>query len=66
MIDSFNAYMMESQEKWFQITKELTNGSKSLIAMIIKNNSNIVNDRKFMKIKKRIEKYDKFVKKELD
>jgi len=58
--------MMESQHKWFQITRELTNNSKTLIDLISKNNSNLIHDRRYQRIKKRTEKFEKVVKKELD
>ena len=57
---------MESQHKWFQITRELTNNSKTLIDLISKNNSNLIHDRRYQRIKKRTEKFEKVVKKELD
>ena len=53
MNEAFSSHMVESQEKWFQITKELVNCSKSLIEMILESNSNVVNHRKFIKIQKR-------------
>ena len=66
MIEGFHANMVESQSKWFQIIKELVNCSKGLIHMLISSESAYLTDRKFIKIKKRIEKYDKFVSKRLD
>ena len=66
LIESFNNHMMESQHKWFQITRELTNNSKTLIDLISKNNSNLIHDRRYQRIKKRTEKFEKVVKKELD
>ena len=57
---------MESQSKWFQITRELTNNSRTLIELISRSNSTLINDRKYQRIKKRTEKFEKIVKKELD
>lgn len=53
LIESFNSHLMESQNKWFQITKELTNNSKTLIELITKSGSSLINDRKYQRIKKR-------------
>ena len=57
MIDGFHSHMMESQSKWFQIVKELVSCSKSLICMLSQSESPYTNDRKFIKICKRTEKY---------
>lgn len=54
---------MESQHKWFQITRELTNNSKTLVDLISKSNSNLIYDRRYQRVKKRTEKFEKFVKK---
>ena len=66
LIEAFNSHLMESQNKWFAITKELTQNARSLIEMIIKDGSNTVKDRKFQKIRKRTEKFEKMVKKEIE
>jgi hypothetical protein len=44
---------MESHNKWLQITKELTNNSRILIELIVKSESNLINHRRFQRIKKR-------------
>lgn len=61
MAEGFHTHMMEAQSKWFQITKQLVDCSKSLISMLIAENSDVLGDRKFLKVKKRTEKYEKFV-----
>lgn len=67
MIEAFNAHMLDSQNKWFSITRELTSGSRMLLDMIIKSNhTSLVKDRKFIRLKKRIQRYERFVKKQLD
>lgn len=66
LIESFNSHLMESQSKWFQITRELTNNSRTLIELISRSGSTLINDRKYQRIKKRTEKFEKIVKKELD
>jgi hypothetical protein len=66
MIDGFHTHMLESQSKWFQITKELVGSSRSLIDMLISSDSVNVGDRRFMKIKRRVEKYERFVNKKFE
>jgi hypothetical protein len=56
---------MESQAKWFQITRELTSNARTLIELILKANCGLTQDRKFQRVKKRTEKFEKVVKREL-
>lgn len=58
--------MMDSQSHWFQLAKELTAGSRTLIEMIIRSNSGLASERKFLRIKRKIERYEKMLQKELD
>ena len=48
---------MESQNKWFQITRELTSNAKVLVDLIARSNSKLVLDRRYHRIKKRTEKF---------
>jgi hypothetical protein len=57
--------LMETQNKWFHITKDLVNCSKSLI-QLASQNSRVTSERKFLNIKKKIDKYDKFVNKRIE
>ena len=66
MIESYNVHLMESQNKWFQITRELTANSRTLIELIAKGNSPLINDRRYQRVKRRTEKFEKMVRKELD
>jgi len=66
VIESYNVHLMESQNKWFQITRELTANSRTLIELIAKGNSPLINDRRYQRVKRRTEKFEKMVRKELD
>jgi len=57
---------MESQAKWFQITRELTSNARTLIELILRANCGLTHDRKFQRVKKRTEKFEKIVKRELE
>lgn len=57
MVEGYNTHMMEAQSKWFQITKQLVECSKSLVQMMITSDSDFIADKKFLKIKKKTEKY---------
>lgn len=64
-VELANSTIMETQNKWFQITKDLVNCSKSLIQLTTQNNRAVTSERKFLNIKKKIDKYDKFVNKRI-
>lgn len=63
MIESYNVHLMESQNKWFQITRELTANSRTLIELIAKGNSPLINDRRYQRVKRRTEKFERMVRK---
>jgi hypothetical protein len=56
-MESYKVHLMESQNKWFQITRELTNNSRTLIELIATSNSALINDRKYQRVKRRTEKF---------
>jgi hypothetical protein len=66
LLETFKIKAMESHNKWFQFIRELTNNSRTLIDLILKAGAGFAKDRKFQRIKKRTENYEKMVKKELD
>jgi hypothetical protein len=65
-MESYKVHLMESQNKWFQITRELTSNSRTLIELISRSNSTLINDRKYQRVKRRTEKFERMVRRELD
>jgi hypothetical protein len=57
---------MESQSWWFQHTKDLVATAKTLIELLIHSDSAFLGDRRFLRAKRKIERYEKFVNKKFD
>lgn len=66
LIESFNTHLMESQSKWFQVTRELTNNARALLEMVARGQSGVVKDRKYQRIRRRTEKFERMIRRELE
>lgn len=66
MIALTNANMLESQNKWFQLLKELVQCSRSLINLVSKHNRELTSERKFLNIRKKVDRFEKFVSQKLE
>ncbi len=68
MIDSFNSFALESQNKWFQLTKDLVRCSKGALELAARHmqEGDFQDERKFYKLRRKIEKYEKFSNKQVE
>jgi protein-tyrosine phosphatase len=56
---------MDTQNKWFGVTKDLVSSAKALVQMAGQN-PRVTSERKFVNLRRKIERYEKFVNRKLE
>lgn len=65
VVEQANQALMDTQNKWFGVTKDLVGCAKSLINMVGQN-PRMAFERKFVSLRKKVDRYEKFVSRRLE
>ena len=66
VISITNSNLMDSQNKWFQIVKELVQSCRFIIQLVTKHNKELTSERRFINVRKKIDRFERFVSKRLE